>query len=124
MTQNRAYADRRLFVDRAFMGSVFGGLFGGLLPWQKVAMDQQMMLGAQAGVYGKGIAQEIMERSAQMQRDMMNIGLADRRPKKVWAYWQFKNGKIAPLKSYTEITDMDWDFAWDRSLGAYVCYAN
>lgn len=38
-------------------------------------------------------------------------------------YWQFKSGTLAELKGASELpADVDWFYAWDRGLGAYVCY--
>jgi hypothetical protein len=113
----------------AFAGSIFGGLAAGLLPWQRVAMDQGV-LGLQAGFYKMGIAEEIMQRSVRMRREIDEIayqqmrGTLNRPNKNVWAYWQFKNGKIAALYGPSELPfDMDWYLAYDRSLGADVVYA-
>lgn len=107
--------------------SVFGGLMGGLLPWQRVAMDQQAILGAQAGHYGiSGF--EIAARGRAMQNALENIMLqaaeqreARRAKPAPWGYWQFKNGKIGKL-DHSHRPEMKWGSAWDRSLGAYVFY--
>lgn len=97
-------------------GSLFGGVLGGLVihPWQQNILSQRQPM----------IALDIARRSQQMQRDMMNIGLVDRKPKRPWAYWQFKNGKLAELRGPRDLPyDMDWHLCYDRSLGCDVVYA-
>jgi len=46
------------------------------------------------------------------------------RPPTPWAYWQFKNGSIAPILQSSDVAwDIDWDCTWDRSLGGWVLYS-
>lgn len=49
------------------------------------------------------------------------------RPTRPWAYWQFKNGKTAPMThadgSPFAVNGIRTYMAWDRSLGALVEYA-
>jgi len=40
-----------------------------------------------------------------------------------WAYWQFKNGTIAPMTQSDLPFDFDFDVAFDRALSAYVVYS-
>lgn len=92
----------------------FGGVFGGLLvtPWQQNILRQRSL------VY------DIAVRSQRLQRDVLNIGLVARRPKRPWAYWQFKNGSLAELRGPRDLPyEMDWHLAYDRSLGCDVVYA-
>lgn len=38
------------------------------------------------------------------------------------AYWQFKNGSIAPIIDFAQLPPRLY-VAWDRSMGAEVAYA-
>lgn len=94
------------------LGGIFGGLMFNPLPWQRAAMQNLAPLSP----LRSGFDPDAL-------RGMLNAR-APRRPTPPWAYWQFKNGKIAPLSGPRDLPfEMDWDLAWDRSLGTYVCYA-